>query len=74
MEIKVFKKGIEKHELVQIDMLDIPKNVRKIFGIALEKNHKRLFEQLGFKKETKSKLGTVYSRFFNNSKKHRKKK
>ena len=57
-----------------MDMLDIPKNVRKIFGIALEKNHKRLFEQLGFKKETKSKLGTVYSRFFNNSKKHRKKK
>lgn len=49
--IKVFMKGLDKHELVQIEILDLPKTIRKIFGIALDDKQAKFFKMLGFKKE-----------------------
>ena len=60
MVIKMFKKGRNKHQLVEVDMLDIPKKVRKIYGVAKDDNQKQLFKQLGFKQE---RITNIYSRF-----------
>lgn len=58
-QVKMFQRGTDKHELIEIEMLDIPKKVRKIYGHALDENMKKLFEQLGFFNES----GDVYSKF-----------
>ena len=57
-------KGLEKHQLVCVDMLDVPRNVRKIYGMALDKNQENLFKKLGFTLEAKTPTEKIYSRFF----------
>ena len=53
--IKVYMKGLDKHELVQIEILDLPKTIRKITGMALDENQAKFFEMLGFEKEAEFK-------------------
>lgn len=60
--IEVVMKGLDKHELVQIKIIDLPKSVRKIFGIALDQKQAEFFETLGFEKESDFEFG-VYSLF-----------
>lgn len=55
--IEVMGKGLDKHELVQIRIKDLPKTIRKIYGIALDKRQAKFFEMLGFKKEADFEYG-----------------
>ena len=52
--------GLERHQLVEIDVLYLPKKIRKVFGIAKDKREVLFFKMLGFKHED----GNIYSRFF----------
>lgn len=58
--IKIYMKGLDKHELVTIEILDLPKTIRKIYGIALDNKQAKFFKMLGFKKEGNFEKG-VYS-------------
>ncbi len=39
-------KGLDKHELVTIEILDLPKTIRKIYGIALDNKQAKFFKML----------------------------
>lgn len=55
--INVMGSGVDKHELVKIEILDLPKTIRKIFGIALDKRQAKFFEMMGFEKEADIEYG-----------------
>ncbi len=61
--VKVSMKGLDKHELVLIDILDLPKTIRKIYGMALDKKQEEFFKILGFKKEADCGDDSIYSLF-----------
>lgn len=61
LQVKVNMKGLDKHELVCIDVLSVPKTIRKIYGMALDKKQEKFFEVLGFKLEAQTKTEKIYS-------------
>ena len=59
--VKAIMRGVEKHGLVEIDVnAELPKNIRKIYGLALDKSHVKFFKLLGLKREGKS---SFFSKF-----------
>lgn len=50
-------KGLDRHELVSIEIFDLPKTIRKIYGIALDDKQVKFFKMFGFKKEANFKIG-----------------
>ncbi len=68
MVVKVSMKGLDKHELVLIDILDVPKTIRKIYGMALDKKQENFFKILGFKKEADCGKDSIYSFYPNGNK------
>ena len=66
MNVKVLGHGTEKHQLVEIDVLQVPKKIRKMYGIAKDKSEENFFKLLGFKLvNNKCKSFRMYERFFN---------
>ena len=63
-KIKVMGHGLDKHELVEIHILDLPKTIRKVYGFAKDKKQEDFFKKLGFKKEGGIRPTVVYSRYF----------
>ena len=61
MTVKAYIKGVDKHELVYIDVVDLPKTIRKIYGMALDEKQERFFEMLGFKLEAETKTEKFYA-------------
>jgi hypothetical protein len=63
-KVKVLGHGVEKHQLVELDVLDVPSKIRKMYGIAKDKKQENFFRLLGFKLESISPIGKFYCRFF----------
>ncbi len=59
--VKVLGRGVEKHQLVEIDILGVPKKIRKMYGIAKDKSEENFFKLLGFK--CKCKEVKIYNTF-----------
>ncbi len=53
-KIIVTGRGMDKHELVEIDILSLPARIRKIYGIAKDKREINFFKRMGFKREAKN--------------------
>ncbi len=62
--IKVMGRGVDRHELVEINILFLPKTIRKVFGLAKDKREESFFKLLGFKKEGGKKGTFIYSKYF----------
>ncbi len=52
-KVKVHMKGLDRHELVELVVFNLPKTIRKIYGIAVTKKEAEFFKILGFKREDK---------------------
>jgi len=65
--VKVLGQGVEKHQLVEIDVLDVPSKIRKMYGLAKDKKQDNFFRLLGFKKEFRTPMGNFYCKFFDTS-------
>ena len=65
VNVKILGQGVEKHQLVELDVLTVPKKIRKMYGIAKDKSEENFFKLLGFKLVNKKcKVFRMYERFF----------
>lgn len=57
--VRVHMKGVDRHELVELEVFNLPKTIRKIYGIAVTKQEAEFFKILGFKQEAKFNIKKV---------------